>query len=415
MAFRDTQNPGIGGLDEITDSEALFLQNLSSLSYAQGDILYHNGTNLTRLPAGTSGYFLKTQGAGANPIWAASSGSGDVVGPASSTDNAVARFDLTTGKLLQDSVVLIGDTGAITGALSINLSGLTADRIVSTNGSKTLETLSTATYPSLTELSYVKGVTSAIQTQLGTKAPTASPTFTGTVTVPATNFTVGASLPFSDSAGTLTLQNVDALDATTEATIEAAIDTLANLASIGSFTGVLRADAGTLSVDSDVTDIVTAASLTAAGKVELATTAEINTGTDSTRAMPVDQYVASNRNVRYVLYRVVEATTDTATATTKGGDLEFPFTGTITEIGAYVDTAGTTGTMTVDVNLNGTTIMTTNKITIDSTEKSSRTAATAPALTTTAITAGDLITVDIDAIHTTAAKGLTIRLGVRLT
>lgn len=34
------------------------------------------------------------------------------------------------------------------------------------------------------ELGYVNGVTSAIQTQLGTKAPLASPTFTGTVTMP---------------------------------------------------------------------------------------------------------------------------------------------------------------------------------------------------------------------------------------
>jgi hypothetical protein len=44
---------------------------------------------------------------------------GDVVGPASSTDNAVARFDTTTGKLLQNSVVTVGDTGAIAGVLSI--------------------------------------------------------------------------------------------------------------------------------------------------------------------------------------------------------------------------------------------------------------------------------------------------------
>jgi hypothetical protein len=36
-----------------------------------------------------------------------------------------------------------------------------------------------------TELQYVNGVTSAIQTQIDTKAPSASPTFTGTVTVPA--------------------------------------------------------------------------------------------------------------------------------------------------------------------------------------------------------------------------------------
>jgi|SRR3990167_49312 len=157
-----------------------------------------------------------------------------------------------------------------------------------------------------------------------------------------------------------------------------------------------------------------ASSLTQAGHVELATTAEINTGTDSTRAMPIDQFVASNRNVRYVLIRVLDPTTNHTVSTTVGGDLEIPFTGTIIEIGAYVDTAGVTGLATIDVNLNGTTLMTTNKITIDSAEKTSRTAATAPVLTTTAVTAGDLITVDIDAIQTTAAQGLTVRLGIRI-
>ena len=40
-------------------------------SDAQGDVMYYNGTDWARLAAGTSGYFLKTQGAGANPAWAA--------------------------------------------------------------------------------------------------------------------------------------------------------------------------------------------------------------------------------------------------------------------------------------------------------------------------------------------------------
>ena len=55
-----------------------------------------------------------------------------------------------------------------------------------------------------------------------------------------TGLTVGGSIPFSDNgSGTLTLQNIDVLDATTEATIEAAIDTLSNLTSIGTIgTGV---------------------------------------------------------------------------------------------------------------------------------------------------------------------------------
>lgn len=50
---------------------------------------------------------------------------GDVVGPASSTDNAVARFDSTTGKLLQNSVVTVGDTGNMAGVANLNVSGTT--------------------------------------------------------------------------------------------------------------------------------------------------------------------------------------------------------------------------------------------------------------------------------------------------
>jgi hypothetical protein len=42
-----------------------------------------------------------------------------VVGPASATDNAIARFDTTTGKLIQNSVVTVSDTGAIAGATTI--------------------------------------------------------------------------------------------------------------------------------------------------------------------------------------------------------------------------------------------------------------------------------------------------------
>jgi len=38
-------------------------------SQAQGDVAYFNGTAWVRLAAGTSGQMLKTQGAGANPVW----------------------------------------------------------------------------------------------------------------------------------------------------------------------------------------------------------------------------------------------------------------------------------------------------------------------------------------------------------
>lgn len=42
-------------------------------------------------------------------------GGGDVSGPGSSTDNAIVRFDGTTGKLIQNSTVILSDSGVATG------------------------------------------------------------------------------------------------------------------------------------------------------------------------------------------------------------------------------------------------------------------------------------------------------------
>lgn len=62
---------GSGDVEEATLSEILdFIA-----SAAQGDILYRGATEWARLAAGTSGQFLKSQGAGANPIWASISSS----------------------------------------------------------------------------------------------------------------------------------------------------------------------------------------------------------------------------------------------------------------------------------------------------------------------------------------------------
>jgi hypothetical protein len=107
----------------ITDGTVLFvgdslnIANLTLAGQAQGDVLYYNGTSWTRLPAGTSGQFLQTSGAAANPVWATPSGSGNVSGPGSSTDNALVRWDGTTGTLIQNSTGwILGDTGILTGS-----------------------------------------------------------------------------------------------------------------------------------------------------------------------------------------------------------------------------------------------------------------------------------------------------------
>ena len=81
-----------------------------------GAVAYGTGTAYAFTAAGTAGQVLTSNGTGV-PTWTTNAG-GDVTGPASSTDNAIARFDGVTGKLIQNSVTTIDDTGNASGILS---------------------------------------------------------------------------------------------------------------------------------------------------------------------------------------------------------------------------------------------------------------------------------------------------------
>jgi hypothetical protein len=99
---------GTGDPTDLTATQATAILN---------NVVGDSGSGGTKglVPAPASGdaaaaKFLKADGS-----WAVPAGAGDVVGPGSATDNAVARFDGTTGKLIQNtSVVTLSDAGAFT-------------------------------------------------------------------------------------------------------------------------------------------------------------------------------------------------------------------------------------------------------------------------------------------------------------
>jgi hypothetical protein len=148
--------------------------------------------------------------------------------------------------------------------------------------------------------------------------------------------------------------------------------------------------------------------LTHAGR---ASASSIDDGTSESDYMTPKSFVDSKRNIRYLVFPLVAPNVDVGTGTNVFGTFTMQFSGTIiqddtdkTKLMVSTTTAGSGGTMTVDIHKNGTTIMDTNKITIDSGEETSETAATQPDLSTTTVAAGDKITWDIDAAHSTPAK-----------
>lgn len=89
------------------------LAELAAISWAQGDIVYFNGTNLVRLGAGTSGHYLKTQGPSANPVWAAVSGGGSPGGSDTQLQyNAAGAFAGMAGTSWDDTNRALAITGA---------------------------------------------------------------------------------------------------------------------------------------------------------------------------------------------------------------------------------------------------------------------------------------------------------------
>lgn len=107
------------------------------------------------------------------------------------------------------------------------------------------------------------------------------------------------------------------------------------------------------------------------------------------------------------------AASDETTALTTGtAKLTFrmPYAMTVSAVRASLTTAQASGSIfTVDINESGTTILST-KLTIDNTEKTSTTAATAAVISDTSLADDAEITIDIDQVGASGATGLKITL-----
>lgn len=104
------------------------------------------------------------------------------------------------------------------------------------------------------------------------------------------------------------------------------------------------------------------------------------------------------------------ALSDETTAITVGTakvTWRMPYAFTLTSIRGSLNTVSSSGAPIIDVNEAGTSIMTTNKVLIDVSEKTSVTAATAPTITDTSLADDAEMTADVDTAGT-GAKGLKI-------
>lgn len=147
-----------------------------------------------------------------------------------------------------------------------------------------------------------------------------------------------------------------------------------------------------------------------------AAASDLNTGTDTSKFVTSDALAGSNLGIRYVSQVALGADTSLTVADGVGMDMLIPpaLNGmNLVYAQAYVDTAGTTNATTIQIhNVTDNTDMLSTNISIASGEKVG-TAGTVNA-SYNDVETNDLLRIDVDAISTTAPKGITIILGFSL-
>ena len=301
----------------------------------------------------------------------------DVTGPASATDNALARFDGTTGKVVQNSAATLTDTGTLTVAAEgaqVTAEGAGGDVLL--DASAGVSALIWRFDPGDGQKEVRLTVNESTSEDFTLKLPAAAGT-------------VGQSL---------SIGSVSAPEVTLEWSTPAGGDALT--------TNPLSQFAATTSdqLRGVISDETGSGALVFANSPTLVTPA-LGTPSSGTLANCSGLPVAGLASFVGLPWDMCVALSDETTDLTTGLKVSFyaPYALTLTGFLGSVTTAGTGSTVVMDVHVAGTTVMSTDKISIDASELNSTTAATAPAITTTSVAQYALVECYIDQIGATIA------------
>ena len=107
VAVSSNQAPSASGVENSSYWNFVSKGQATSPTTTRGDLIFRGASADQRLPAGTSGYFLKTLGSSADPVWAEVSTSGRVLGITELVNNTrtsrsnASNYDIVTGSYTQ--------------------------------------------------------------------------------------------------------------------------------------------------------------------------------------------------------------------------------------------------------------------------------------------------------------------------
>lgn len=260
-------------------------------------VLYGNGTAMSALTIGSGlslvGSTLSATGAGTGTVTDVSVVTANGVSGSVATSTTTPAITLTLGAITPSGV---------------QVSGLTASELVLTDASKNLVSAAVATYPSLTELTYLKGVTSGIQGQINGKQATI--TFgTGVQTALGVNVgAAGAPVLFDGALGTPSSGTVTNLTGTASININGTVG--ATTPAAGAFTTVSASSA------------ITASTTVELGHATDTTLSRVSAGVIAVEGVTVPTISSTNTLTNKRVTKRVGSTTSSATPTINTDDVD---------------------------------------------------------------------------------------------